>query len=662
MQRPSPQLQRRVFVVDPAPGSGTQDAEPHRMTRRLRPDWAALGGLGLLAVFLLPAIHASLRGDDGWNSEQHGLLALTGQSFLGRLADSSWSGLVDAGRPQVLGGIQGEVTIWLLEDHPALYRGTLIGLTVAAAGLLYALVRRFGLGRAGGLLVLAALAGAIQFRQSHDPMLGYYGTTQVVLFLLLASLLVFHRFLERGDRRSFLLAIALFAPCPLLYESAYTLAGAHLGLALVERRGREALRASAPFLVIAAGFFVLSFVLRKTSAGVTNGYQAAFNPFAILRTYVVQLFPPVPTSSVTLDPLVISAQPTKPELVGGIWRGAAVFALVVGSLGWLVRSGVSGLPARTTVRRLLVLGASLWLCAPMMIAPAPKYQATMTPGRGYLPVLIQVFGYAGVAAGTLVAALRAAAGRSRTAQRVTILGAAGLLGFAAGVVGYSNLRVVAVEQPARHTRDLLEHATSDGLFATMPERSTLLFGFRDMNWPGAWRFGESPLESMLLNRGGRRFDGRIVLPAVPPACPRTGHFPPADCEPFGPSTAWVHVRAHRGGGEVIIASMRARSYETAQSAPARSLRLYVAEDSMNAPRVPRLLGQAATGTRWASDRLPWRRAAAGEHWAIYEAAVPAAKPPRAASLDDDRGDAVDFTNPPPPPELARRFGTQQLLP
>jgi hypothetical protein len=620
-----------------------------------------IGGLAVLAVVVLPAVHASLRGDDGWNSEKQGLLELKGTS----LARLIWGYIRDfvatQGRPQPLGVAQGELTIWLFDDHPAAYRLCLIALTVLCASLLYRLARRLGLGAASALLVLVLLAGAIQFRQSHDPMLGYYGTTQVVLALLLGSLLAFDRYLREGGSRALWLGVALFLLCPLLYESAYPLAGVHLALALMHRRGRAAIRAARPFLAIGAGFLLLSFVLRKLAPEVSAGYQVSFKPLSILRSYAVQLLPPIPTSSVTLDPAPQLARPTKPELVGAAWRGLAVLALVAGCLLQLARERGERLPSGAVVRRVLVVGAALWLTAPVLIATAVKYQQTLTPGRGYLPVLIQVFGYALVATGALLAALRAAGTRSVAALRLTVIGAACLLGFGAGVVGYANLRVVALEQPAKHTRELLEQAAADGVFAAVPERSTLLFGVRDMNWPGSWRFGESPLESMLIDHTGRRFDGRIVLPAATFGCRDGGGFPPPDCAPVASQAAWVHVRARRGGGIVIVARMRAGVGAGVLGAPARELWVYVADASARTPGPARLIGSSAAGP-WSSDGLRWQPARAGRHWAIYRASVPADARATASSLDDSRADAVDFSRPPAAPELARKFGTKGLLP
>jgi hypothetical protein len=646
-----------MSVMSPHPSGAPRDAP----SARRRPNWPLIGGLTLLAVVLLPAVHASLRGDDGWNSEKQGLLELKDTSLVGLI----WGYVKDfvgtQGRPQPLGVIQGETTIWLFDDHLVLYRLCLIALTVLGAWLLYRLARRLGLGSASALLVLVLLAGAIQFRQSHDPMLGYYGTTQVVLVLLLGSLLAFDRYLQEGGARLLWMSIALFVLCPLLYESAYPLAGVHLALALMRRHGRAAVRAALPFLAVGVGFLLLSFVLRKLAPEVSAGYEVSFRPWSTLRSYVVQLLPPLPTSSVALDPAPQLADPTKPELAGAAWRGLAVLVLVAGCLLQLARDRGARLPSEATVRRVLVAGAALWLTAPALIATALKYQETLTPGRGYLPVLIQVFGYALVACATLLVLLRAAVGRSVAAVRFTVAAAACLFGFGAGVVGYANLRVVALEQPAKHTRELLERAATNGTFGGLPERSTLLFGFRDMNWPGGWRFGESPLESMLLDHTGRRFDGRIVLPAPSVECPDHGLFPPPDCAPLGSHQAWVHVRARRGGGIVIVARMRAGAAADAGGAPARELWVYVADASADTPRPARLIGSSPAGP-WASGDLRWRRDRAGRHWAIYRASVPAGSRPTAASLDDARADAVDFSVRLPAPEVARKFGTQGLLP
>lgn len=631
-----------------------------------RIDWTVVAGLALLALFLKPSLHGAFRADDTWNSVIRGNLELTGESLPGAIWTSVEHYISDSGRPNVLGIAQGSLTSWVFVDEFA-YHAYLVATTLLAAGVLYALVRELGLSRAGGLLVITVLAGAIQLRSYHDAMLGYSGTIQIVLALTFASLLLFVRGLRRDDRRLLVFSFLLFLPCPLLYEGTYTLVAAHAGVALVERRGWDAARVSLPFLALGAFFVVLSYVLRASAPSVVPGYEVGGSLFEALRTYAVQLVAPLPASNIAFEAdygafIPLGGNPTKPELLAGLWRGGAVFALVLAiSLG-LARGGGARLPSARTLWHMAVIGSLLWVTSVIIISFAPKYQVELIPGRGHLPATIQVFGWALVATATLLAALRAALGRSAVAVRVVAAGAAGLLALGAGFLGFTNMRVIGLEAPIRETRALLERAAENGAFASLPEDATLVFSERDLGWPtGRWNQVSDAHESFLLASSGRRYDARLVPP--PPEgfdCPASGAFPPADCEPLSAAAAWVRVRPRPGGGTVVTARLSESSMSEAFAETTAELRAFV-YDEESAVQAPGVLGATEKGRPWTSEGIDWRRVESGDDWAIFEARVSNDPLPVASSLDSADG-GVDFSALPPPDGIVRIYGTKQLLP
>lgn len=630
--------------------------------RQRRSLWAALIGLGLLALFLLPALHAGYRGDDAFSSENNGL-----GEFVGRtLPEQLWTFTAQfwrSGRPQVLAVYEGFTAAWVLGDDPVLYHAYLILTTVMTAALLFVLVRRLGLSAAGGLLVLVLLAGAIQFRSYHDAQLGYWGTIQILLSLTFASLIVYLRWLRDGGRGRFLVSLLLFLPVPLLYEGSYTLVALYLGLALHERRGWAAWRASAVFLAYGVFFVVLSLYLRSIATAAAENYQPGGGPAWILRTYVIQLFPPLPGSNLIFgdfSPFIPTGnQPTSAELLAGLWRGAVVFGVVLVLSLRMVWDGGARLVSRRAVGGIAITGALLWLAPVLIVSVSPKYQIELSPGKGHLPLFIQVFGWSLVAAAVLFTALRGALRRSFAAAVFTALAGAGLLGAGAGVVGYNNLRVVALEQPIIETRALLEHASADGVFSTLPDGASIVMSPRDMGWPtGNWTQVPESLEAMLVDKTDRRYDGRIPLDDKPFNCPVSEFNPPRECEPLDARSVWVRVRAHRGGGSVIVASLPAIRSGNWAAATTRTLRVYAQGDEARAPLA--LTGGTAAGRPWNADGLRWRTVASGDDWSIREATITGA-PPIATSLDDARG-AFDFTNFGTPGGIVRIYGTKRLLP
>jgi hypothetical protein len=621
----------------------------------------------LLALFISPALHGAFRGDDTWNSVVGGQMELNDVGLPRFIWDSVDNFLTNSGRPGVLGVAQGTFVVWLFDQEFG-YHAWIIVMTLIAAGVLYALVRELGLSRWGGLLVVTLLAGALQLRSYHDGMLGYAGTIQIAIAFVLGSVLFFVRALRRDDRRLLIVSVLLFLPCPLLYEGTYTLVAVHLGVALMERRGLSAVRAAAPFLIIGAAFVVISYFLRMSAPSVVPGYEVGGSPMAALRTYFVQLFAPLPASNLIFQAdygafLPVGGNPTKPELLAGAWRGLAVFAVVLGVALHLTGRDGSRLPSRESVRSMAVIGGLLWVSSIVIISLAPKYQIELVPGRGHLPVVVQVFGWALVAAALLLALLRAAVGRSRLAVLGVAVGAAALLGLGAGMVGFNNTRVIGLETPVKESRALLEDGAHAGVFADIPTDGSLLFSYRDLGWPTG-RFNQVPdaLESLLIEQTDRRYDGRIVPPPETFDCPASNSRLPADCEPLDDSAAWVRVRGRSDGGSVIVASVPdVAAGRAAFKAPARDIRAYVREDNGAPVRPPKIVGFTERGRGWTSGQLSWRRVTAGGDWAIYEASVSSAPLPIASTLDDPRSN-VDFTALGGPDRVVRIYGTSQLLP
>jgi hypothetical protein len=649
--------------------SVTRTRRPAAFAERLatRIDWVAIGAILLLALFLSPALHGAFRGDDTWNSVIRGQMELNDIGLPRLIWDSLDNYLTSSGRPNVLAVIQGTFVVWLF-DQEVPYHAYLVAVTLIAAGVLYALARELGLSRWAGLLVITLLAGAIQFRSYHDGLLGYSGTIQITVALMLGSVLFFMRALRRDDRRLLILSVLLFLPCPLLYEGTYTLVAVHLGVALVERRGWAAVRVALPFLVIGAAFVVLSYILRLSAPSVVPGYEVGSSPMEALRTYFVQLFAPLPASNLIFKAdygafFPIGGNPTKPELLAAAWRGLAVFAVVL--LVALHLTGRDGgrLPSRATIRSMAVIGGLLWVSSIVIISLAPKYQTELVAGRGHLPVVVQVFGWALVAAAVLFALLRSAIGRSRTAVLAVAVSAAGLLGLGAGMVGFNNMRVIGLEAPVKESRALLEDGADAGVFANVETDGSLLFSYRDLGWPTG-RFNQVPdaLESLLINETDRRYDGRIVPPPETFDCPTSDSGLPADCEPPDESAAWVRVRPRADGGSVVVASVPdVAAGRAAFRATTQDVRTFVREDNGAQVRPPKLVGVTERGTPWTSSRLSWRRVAGGGEWAVYDASVRDGPLPVASTLDDPRSN-VDFTALGGPDRVVRIYGTSQLLP
>jgi hypothetical protein len=307
-----------------------------------------------------------------------------------------------------------------------------------------------------------------------------------------------------------------------------------------------------------------------------------------------------------------------------------------------------------------VVGAFLWLSPVATLALAPKYQGELSPGIGYLPVLIQSFGWALVAAAALLAAIRMARARSVLAGRLTVLGGAALLGLGAGVTGYGNVRVVALEVPKAEAADLFQTAPARGLLRAFEPGSTVLIPETDLGSPVIeWRAGNMTLEAMLLDETGRLYDARIMPPFDDRYnCEPAGGLVPSDCEPVRPSAGWMRIGVGRDVASVVMSRIAGTGSRSPAGAPARWLYVYVEGDGT--PEPPLLAGIRRDGTPWRSDGVAWQPVRRGDGWAIYQAPGP----PDAVAADTirDAGATVDFTADLTSAERVRILGTKRVLP
>jgi hypothetical protein len=458
----------------------------------------------------------------------------------------------------------------------------------------------------------------------------------------------------------------VFVPCPLLYEIAYPLVLLHLGIALSYRRGWVALRVAAPFLALGALFVLLSLYGRMTGDGVVPGYGVTGSAWGTLRTFLIQLFAPIPGSTLMLRAeyanfMGLGGSPTPAEVLAGAWRGAVVAGVVLGVGGWTAARGGARLPAPGVLWRLAVVGGLLWTTSVMVLATAPKYQMELVPGKGHLSTIFQIFGWSLVVVAALFGLIRAALRRSTFAAGLVVAGAALLLGLGAGVDGYNNMRVTALEVPITKARGLLESAAADGAFASVPDGGSIVFTPRDLGWlTGNFAQNPGPLQALLFDRTGRRYDSRPTTINTKFDCRVVTEAP--DClAPVGAEAAWARVRLHRGGGSVIVGRFEGGHPRGVDRAVTRDISVYARVDGDEVPRMPHLIGVDRRGRPWSSDSLVWDRRAQGSGWAIYRAAVQGDHAPIASGLDDAIA-KVDFVNSGPPEQIIRVYGTKSLLP
>jgi hypothetical protein len=622
-----------------------------------RPWLLPVGALVLVALLLLPVLHAPFFSDDVTSSELNGYREITGDSLVGLYFELFVEFVIDGGRPQVLSGLPGYPVFVLLGDHPTAYHAYILAMTVLDAALVYALLRRLRAPAPAAALVVVLAGAWMQFRIYHDSMISFAGLVQVVLACTLGALLFFARWLDEGRRRDMILAVVLYVAACSIYEVAYSLCAVFLALALTYRRGWSAVRAAAPFVAVAVLFAFSSVLLRQVGDSVAEGYTVSVGGggiWTIMRTYAVQLISPLPTMSILADPS-IAGDPTTGELFAAAWRGLAAI-VVVGALGfWLTRVR----PTRWAPA--VAVGLGLYLTPPVLLSVAGKYQTELNTSDAYLPVLIQVFGLAILAVATMAALLRLAAARSPQMVLGVIAVAALFAGLTAGVTGFNNIRTVGMLQPDREARQLAEAATERGAFSEVPAGSSIFVPDRDIVWQGPVPYrGYHYLPLMLADRTGDVYDARQYPSEGTERCPRSADVVQLVCAPPAGRATWARFRLRPDGGTAIVAQLSRPVPKDYPRGTADRLIVYRETDDGTAPAPPELTGGGLDKKPWTAAGVTWRKLRGGDDWALYAGDVTGRRP--VVSTLDDPKSFIDFRAVPPPPQRARLLGTKRLLP
>lgn len=634
----------------PASANGyLQRAASHRAVRWLL---AALGALLVIAV-LTPALQSGMRGDDSHvQLDIQGALKTQDQSLPAYIGDMLEAGL-DNGRPMPVGVSEGLAYAASVPERVP-YKLGIVLLAIAALAALYAFVRRLGLGSLSTfLIVCVAFALSLQFRATHDPVLGYSGTQEFGMVILFGGLYAYLRYLQGGRWLWYAAALALTVALVLNYEAnpplVLAFAALHLGH---DPRRQRSWKVAIPFLAIGAAMALTSVVTHSTATAV-EGYQESLKPITVIQVAIRQALSGIPGIYFASGAQGVLGDPTKPELAAAAWRAALLGAVLLAAL-LLVR----GVPRRTSAPAGSLaaagVGVVLMTCSGLFISLAAQHQQLIFFGGGHLATF----------AGTLGFVLLAVAAWSTWGDRVASswLAVAGLVGVA-GVMAFfgqlANLRVVAIEWPGIQQRELTRAALKHGVLSGLPQTTTIYVNNRDLGWNfGNLIFYPDTIDYLAYLETDRQYD--IRPDGTPPqTCGAAGAFPVDDCAEPSRRVAIFAPRASRGGGSAIVAS----GVPAGKLATAGATEITVLARGASATgAVPSLAGTTASGRPWSPRSIRWTKTSAGGGWVRYTARV--TRPgPLAWSLTDPRS-PVDFTNPQKniADSLARQFGTKHLLP
>lgn len=614
-----------------------------------------LGAVLLGALILLPAVHTTFRFDDSVMYElRSGVLQADGRT-VGEYVGDEVGKLFSTGRAHPLGIVLVAVPL-ALSDHPVAYKWYLIATALLAALLLFAVVRRLGIPKPAALAGVALFTGLVQFRFYHDGLLGYSGLVQWSVVLLALALLAWLAYERGGGRQRLITSVVLWTACLLLYDGNLPFLAVMVAVVAVSRKTWRGFgRGVAVFAVPAFVAALAEVVLRATGSEAIQGYSPAFSLGRVVRTYAAIVVGSVPGSYALWDPDGLMGDWSGVELLAGLWRGAAV-AAVVGLVVW--RTSLTAMPRRALASAAL-LGLALWLTPGALLSLAPKYQDELLMGKTYITAPAGTLGVSVlVLCGSL--ALVSWARRRGSAPGVAVAALAlvcAVVGAAVAFTWTANLRVVAIEQAMTRTRSLLHGALRTGVLRGLPEDATVVALNRDLNWyPYNYTANTKWFGGVTLHRTGVRYDMRVDQGFEAPACERTSAWPHRRCEPPAAVGGWLAVRPYDGGGAAIFAASPDGQVGDPM-APAVLLRVFAEGRSARRPVVT---GTMPDGTPWTSEgTVSWQVVGRGSGGILFEG-VPESRP--AVSTVNVPYPSVDLVDPDPPPVRARTLGQGRLLP
>jgi hypothetical protein len=415
-------VRRRPAEARSERGAAVRSGAPSLLSR-WRSRIPILLGAVLLAAAVAPALHSSMRGDDSHVAiDANGHMRADGVSLVHHVR-ATVDFMLDTGRPMPIGVAQGTVYASVVPERLPFKLGIVL-MSLACIAALMALLQALGVASRNVFLgVAVAFALSLQFRATHDPMLGYNASPQFSVLVLLLGLTAYARYLNTRSRWWYAATIVGVLILVFTYEANPPLVLAFAALHL----GRGPWRLSSwkpvfPILAIGAAVTLLSTYMHRTSTRVVEGYQESLDLIVVAQTALRQAVAGIPDIYFLSGSQGLLTDPTRAELFASFWRAALAAGLIVIALLGLRRRPPAGAHSSETAGgtsaaalQLAGIGAVMMTCSGLYISLAKQHQQLIYLGGGHLATFAGTIGFV-----LLAVAAGLTWGRSISRSRVVV--------------------------------------------------------------------------------------------------------------------------------------------------------------------------------------------------------------------------------------------------
>jgi hypothetical protein len=434
----------------------------------------------IVFVFLTPVLNSGYIADDSLNSLVKGTIDLNHQTIFVQVYGKIVYFLQYSGRFVPIAAFY--PVIFYFITNVFLYKLSILLFTILDIILFCFFIFRLTKIKSVFIIVPLLIPIFIQFRNYHDPILGYNLLLQILFFFILSALLLLQNYFYCNKKIYLFLSAVFFELALLTYEIAFCFILLFLLLILTDGEQKSTTDKIKLFLVYIIALFIPLIVILSRQflfKTVVNSYNGTIFSSEILKcisTFVIQTIGAFPFSYYFFNP-------------GGIFKNqildnsqyVLIFVLFILYFVFFYYAAIYLLGEilkmrnenRVNYGHLLLWGFALLVLPSFLVSVSQKYQNELVLGWAYLPVFISYFGLLLIVFGLFLYLMQNFKNFRHIKIILLILALtfSGLTVFNYShnltVVGYSNMEWF-------YPRSIIENGIHAGLLNKIPPNSTLI--------------------------------------------------------------------------------------------------------------------------------------------------------------------------------------------